>query len=46
LRTGTPLTRDIVDMAMTSVVADTARMKQELIPQLAYPTLDRGLTIV
>ncbi len=46
LRTGTPLTRDIVDMAMTSVVADTARMKQELMPQLAYPTLDRGLTIV
>jgi nucleoside-diphosphate-sugar epimerase len=46
LHTGTPLTRDIVDMAMTSVVADTARMKQELMPQLAYPTLDQGLTIV
>ena len=46
LHTGTPLTRDIVDMAMTSVVADTARMKQELMPQLAYPTVDQGLTIV
>jgi nucleoside-diphosphate-sugar epimerase len=46
LHTSTPLTRDIVDMAMTSVVADTARMKQELMPQLAYPTLDQGLTIV
>ena len=46
LHTSTPLTRDIVDMAMTSVVADTARMKQELMPQLAYPTVDQGLTIV
>lgn len=46
LRAATPLTRDIVDMAMTSVVADTTRMKQELMPQLAYPTLDQGSKIV
>jgi nucleoside-diphosphate-sugar epimerase len=46
LRTRTPLNRDIINMAMTSVVADTERMKQELMPQLAYPTLEQGLTIV
>jgi nucleoside-diphosphate-sugar epimerase len=46
LRTGTPLTRDMVEMAMTSVVAETTRMKQELMPQLAYPSLDQGLMIL
>jgi hypothetical protein len=46
LRTGTPLTRDMVEMAMTSVVAETTRMKQDLIPRLAYPSLEQGLLIV
>ena len=46
LRTGTPLTRDMVEMAMTSVVAETTRMKQDLMPQLAYPSLDQGLIIL
>jgi nucleoside-diphosphate-sugar epimerase len=38
--------RDMVEMAMTSVVAETTRMKRDLMPQLAYPTLDQGLLIV
>jgi nucleoside-diphosphate-sugar epimerase len=46
LHTGTPLTRDMVEMAMTSVVAETTRMKRDLMPQLAYPSLDQGLLIV
>jgi len=43
--TGTPLTRDIVRMAMTSVIADTSRMKREIVPTLLYPTLFHGLRI-
>lgn len=45
-RTGTPLTRDIVAMGMTSVVADTTRMKNEIVPELMFPTLSEGLTII
>jgi nucleoside-diphosphate-sugar epimerase len=44
-RTGTPLTRDIVAMGMTSVVADTTRMKNEIVSELMFPTLREGLTI-
>jgi nucleoside-diphosphate-sugar epimerase len=42
----TPLNRDILQMAMTSVVADTTRMKRELISQLQYPTLDQGIELL
>lgn len=42
----TPLTKDMLCMAMTSVVADTSRMKRELIAELAYPTLMEGLKLV
>jgi nucleoside-diphosphate-sugar epimerase len=45
-RTGTPLTRDIVAMGMTSVVADTTRMKNEIVSDLMFPTLRDGLTII
>ena len=41
--TTTPLTRDIVQMAMTSVVTNTGRMKREIVAELIYPTLDKGL---
>jgi hypothetical protein len=44
-RTGTFLTRDIVAMGMTSVVADTTRMKNEIVSELMFPTLREGLTI-
>lgn len=43
LGSGTPLTGDMIHMAMTSVVADTERMKRELAPTLIYPTLSEGL---
>jgi nucleoside-diphosphate-sugar epimerase len=42
-RTGAPLTRDLVRMGLTSVVADTNRMKRELLAELTYPGLDQGL---
>ena len=45
-RTRTPLRRDIVRMAMTSVVADTSRMKKDIVSQLSYPTLKEGLAII
>jgi nucleoside-diphosphate-sugar epimerase len=44
--TRTPLTRDMVEMAMTSVVADTSRMKKEILSELSYPTLKEGLAII
>jgi hypothetical protein len=31
---------------MISHVGDTTRMKKELLDQLAYPTLDDGLTLL
>jgi nucleoside-diphosphate-sugar epimerase len=45
-RTSAPLTLDIVRMGMTSVVADTSRMKQHMMAKLNYPTIDEGLTIL
>ncbi|MGH7887304.1 MAG: NAD-dependent epimerase/dehydratase family protein, partial [Candidatus Binatia bacterium] len=45
-RTATPLNRDIVQMGMTSVVADTSRMKQEIVAELLCPTLDKGMALI
>lgn len=41
-----PLNRDIVRAGMTSCVADTSRMKRELLPVLAYPTFEQGLKLL
>jgi NAD dependent epimerase/dehydratase family enzyme len=46
LHSHTPLTRDMIRMGMTSVVADTSRMKQEIQRELLYPTFRQGMTIV
>jgi nucleoside-diphosphate-sugar epimerase len=46
LHSGSPLTRDMIQMGMTSVVADTSRMKQEIAPILIYPTLTEGLAVL
>jgi nucleoside-diphosphate-sugar epimerase len=40
------LNRDIVKAGMTSCVADTSRMKRELLPVLGYPTIDQGLKLL
>lgn len=40
------LNRDIVKAGMTSCVADTSRMKRELLPVLAYPTIEQGLKLL
>jgi nucleoside-diphosphate-sugar epimerase len=45
-KTAAPLTRDIVKAGMTSAVADNSRMKSELLPRLAYPTLDDGISLL
>lgn len=44
--TAAPLTRDIVRIGLTSVVADTSRMKHELVSHLSYPTLMEGLKLL
>jgi len=36
----------MIRMGMTSVVADTSRMKQEIQKELIYPTFRHGLAIV
>jgi nucleoside-diphosphate-sugar epimerase len=46
LRTAAPLNRDIVRAGMTSCVADNSRMKRELLPTLAYPTITEGLNLL
>jgi len=45
-RVPTLLNRDIVRAGMTSSVADTSRMKRELLPVLAYPTIEQGLKLL
>lgn len=44
--TASPLTRDFVRIGMASCVADTSRMKRELLPSLEYPTLEAGLSLL
>ena len=46
LHTPAPLNRDIVRAGMTSCVADTSRMKRELLPTLAYPTIEQGISLL
>jgi nucleoside-diphosphate-sugar epimerase len=45
-RTASPLTRDFIKIGMASYVADTTRMKAELMPQLSYPSLDQGIELL
>ncbi len=46
LRQPAPLTRDFIKIGMASYVADTSRMKAELLPRLAYPNLQAGLELL
>src|SRR5438477_11917432 len=46
LRTPAPLNRDIVRAGMTSCVADTSRMKREVLPTVAYPTIEQGISLL
>ena len=43
-RTSSPLTRDFVGLGRVSHWGDTSRAREELIPQLLYPTLETGLS--
>ena len=43
-RTPSPLTRDFVQLGRVSHWGDTRRARQELIPELVYPTLEMGLS--
>jgi nucleoside-diphosphate-sugar epimerase len=46
LRTPAPLTRDFIRIGMASYCSDTGRMKQELLPELSYPSLDQGIALL
>ena len=43
-KTPSPLTRDFVRLGRVSHWGDTRRAREELIPNLAYPTLETGLS--
>ena len=45
-RTASPLTRDFIKIGMASSVADTTRMKKELLPKLTYPSLKDGMGLL
>lgn len=45
-RSASALTRDFIRIGMASSVADTSRMKKELLPRLDCPTLDEGLSLL
>lgn len=44
--TAAPLTRDFISIGMASYYGDTTRMKAELVPELAFPTLRDGLALL
>ena len=46
LRKPAPITRDFIRIGKASYVGDTTRMRQELLPDLAYPSLDSGLSLL
>lgn len=45
-RTSAPLTQDFITIGMVSHVSDTSRMKRELLPRCAFPTLTDGLVLL
>jgi hypothetical protein len=44
-RSAVPLNPDILRMGMTSCVADTSRLKEQIAYKLKYPTLEQGLPL-
>jgi len=44
--TASPLTRDFIRIGMASYTSDTSRTKSELLPRLAFPTLEAGLSLL
>jgi nucleoside-diphosphate-sugar epimerase len=46
LKLPAPLTRDFIRIGMASYVSNTDRMKAELLPTVAYPSLQQGLELL
>ncbi len=44
--TAAPITRDFIRIGMASYTADTTRMKETLLPVLAYPRVEEGLALL
>lgn len=45
-RTKSPLTKDFIKIGMVSYTGDITRMKNELINNLRYPSIDEGIKII
>lgn len=43
-RTKSPLTKDFIRIGMVSYTGDTARMKEDLLPELKYPSINEGIS--
>ena len=41
-----PITRDFIKIGMASYVSDTQRMKEDLCPHLAFPSLNEGIQLL
>ncbi len=46
LRKPAPITRDFIRIGRASYVGDTTRMRQELLPELAYPNFESGIDLL
>jgi nucleoside-diphosphate-sugar epimerase len=46
LRTAAPLTRDFIRIGMASYVGETSRMRAELLPDLAFPSIESGIQLL
>jgi nucleoside-diphosphate-sugar epimerase len=44
--TTAPITRDFIRIGMASYTMDTSRMRAELLPELAYPSIQEGLSLL
>jgi len=44
--TKSPLTKDFIKIGMVSYTGDITRMKKELLPELKYPSIDKGIKIL
>lgn len=45
-KTKSPLTGDFIRIGMVSYTGDTKRMKEELVTELKYPTIEKGVMIL
>lgn len=45
-KTVSPITKDFIRIGMVNYTGDIKRMKEELLPKLKYPTIEKGIVIL